>query len=1229
MKRSCTPLVTFALLVLVAGRSSLSAAETDPKELLWHPTLAAGDYDGYASHCLDFVAAHPESPDAELALRLASYHSGFLKTRRPLVARLKSMTDAGLLKGETGSIARLFLAGLLREHGDWEGSRAQAERLGQVRDWLICGPFGYTSQAVFDQEFPPETPGGLVPRESGAGGSGLAASEDRGKLREWRVLPAGDPVGETGFWAFLRPQLGAVYGLAQAESKTERDAILQFESASSFKCWWNGRLVLSGDRRSRLFANSVRVPIRLSAGWNRLLLKMTSFGAGTFRCRILEGGEPAAGLAWEKGIVLHEIAGGGDDATTTPAGLEPPSLAAVRARAEAGGAGVAAQAAFGLLAFFYGIPDDASEVLRRAVAAAPAGDPYPAYILGRVTEQNAYLSETLRRNRAYEQFTAALKADPKFRPALEGTVRYLDRDKKTEEALGLVRKALAEQPDWFTGLCLALDLCHSQGWTRETEDYVAQLDKIAPGNTKGRAYWSSRHEELKNYAAAFKAIDEMKAEAAPAAEEKRIALLIATGDAKAALEAEQRVVERNPNAVGARLGVANRLEDLGEYAKAIEALRGILALVPDEPFVRRKIGDLLMKMGDRDGAVVEYEKVLALDGSSHEIRRYLEFLRGEDEDYSKPYLIDIDTLRKDAPEARDWPKAKVVYLLDLCVVRFYEDGSFSEVVGATYKILNSQGVDDYATAETQGDLLEARIFRRDGEVLEPTLLGDSNTLTFPGVEEGAIVDYRYRVQTRAADPFQFVLPTFFFQDFRYDAPFLLSRYVVIAPKSLDLKYVERQMPQGAKVKEEGDLRTLVWEVRKSPRIEQERFMPESTELLPNVSIAAKATWGGIARVYAENFLGRTFATAELRAEAAKLAPEGDREARAKAIFAHVNDWVKEQANASTAYDTWLQKKGSRHLLMKAFFEIAGVPAQFALVRQPVPGAPPPTWELPAPGYFTDSTNSAVLLALTMEDGSRVWLDPRLRLGCYGGVGADVQGGLAFVLEDGGGGHFETIPALPNETHGLDSRVAFVVPEKGPAQGEALITMSGVQGASAKEQMLRRDARDRKVVVESIMNSFYPGMKLKSAEMPEIETPGIPFQAKAVFTFGRLIQKNGDEIVCGTGFPPVEFLQNFGGEAERKQPMILRAAFSGHHTTVITLPAGLDFDRVPADMLLPNEFGYYGVTFRREANRVTIDRRYCIPPQSIPAARYSALLQFCREVDEFEKTQLKLREVKGK
>ncbi|MBI3097381.1 MAG: DUF3857 domain-containing protein [Planctomycetes bacterium] len=1001
--------------------------------------------------------------------------------------------------------------------------------------------------------------------------------------------------------------------------------MLQFESASSFKCWWNGRLVISGDRRRRIFSNAVRVPVRLSAGWNRLLVKMTSFGAGTFRCRLLgPDDQPLQELAWEKSTALHDLPAAEDGAA--PSFTEPPSLAALREKAGAPGAGADALMAFGLMAFFQGMPDEGGEALQRAAAAAP-GDPWPALVLGRVTEQNGYLPETLRRNRAYEQYGLALKAEPRCRPALEGTVRYLERDKKTEEALGLVRKALAEQPDWFAGLCLALDLCRAQGWTREAEEYAAALDRVAPGNTKARAYWASRHEELRNYPAAFKAIEEMKAEAAPAAEEKRVALLIATGDPAAALAAQQAVVARQPTSVGARLGVANRLEDSGDYAGAVRALREILALVPDEPFLRRKIADLLMKTGDRDGAISEYEAVLALDGSEHAVRRYLQFLRGEEEDFSKPWLIDINTLRQDAPEARDWPKAKVVYLLDLCVVRFYEDGSFSEVVGATYKVLNSRGVDDYSTAEFQGDLLEARVFRKNGEMLEPTLLGDSNKITLPGVEEGAVVDYRYRVDARA-DRFQFVLPTFFFQDFRYDAPFLLSRYVVIAPMSLDLKYVERQMPEGAKVTEEGDLRTMLWEVRKSPRIEQERFMPDSTELLPNVSIAQPAGWDEIAAIYAENFLGRTFATSELRAEAAKLAPGGTPEERARAIYAWVNGTVKEQANSPTAYDTYLQKKGSRHLLMKALFEIAGIPCLFALVRQPVPGAPPPNWELPEPGYFTDDSSSALLLALTAADGRRLWVDPRFRLAPFGAVGTDVEGGLAFVLEEGGGGHFETLPASLHDANGLESNVTFVLPEKGAAQGEAVIRMAGVGGASAKEQMLRLDVRGRKQTVESIMNNFYPGMRLKSSEIPELETPAAAFEAKSVFTWGRLLQRNGDEWVCGTGLPTVEFLQNFGGEARRKQPAVLRHALSGRHTTTITLPGGLFFERVPDDFLIPNEFGYYNVLFRRNGARLTIERRYCIPPQTIPADRYPVFLQFCRRVDEFEKTQLRLSEVDG-
>ncbi|MBI3097382.1 MAG: hypothetical protein HYY93_03920 [Planctomycetes bacterium] len=175
-KTRCSLFVLLTLAFLCAA--PVHAADADPRDLLRHPTLMAGDYDGYVSHCLDFVSAHPDAPEAELALRLANYYAGTLKTRRPLTVRLSSMVEAGHLKGAPGGIARLFLAGLLREEGRWEEARAQAERIGQVRDWLGgAGPLQGSGKVA--------SVAGLSDPRSARGDRllGLASSAARGRLR--------------------------------------------------------------------------------------------------------------------------------------------------------------------------------------------------------------------------------------------------------------------------------------------------------------------------------------------------------------------------------------------------------------------------------------------------------------------------------------------------------------------------------------------------------------------------------------------------------------------------------------------------------------------------------------------------------------------------------------------------------------------------------------------------------------------------------------------------------------------------------------------------------------------------------------------------------------------------------------------------------------------------------------------------------------------------------------
>jgi len=82
----------------------------------------------------------------------------------------------------------------------------------------------------------------------------------------------------------------------------------------------------------------------------------------------------------------------------------------------------------------------------------------------------------------------------------------------------------------------------------------------------------------------------------------------------------------NTDDLNARLQLVARFQKQGDLQAALGALRELVHLMPQDPFLHWKLGDLLQESQDYDSAIVVYREALRLKPSYHRVHYALGYL---------------------------------------------------------------------------------------------------------------------------------------------------------------------------------------------------------------------------------------------------------------------------------------------------------------------------------------------------------------------------------------------------------------------------------------------------------------------------------------------------------------------------------------------------------------------------------------------------------------------------
>jgi tetratricopeptide (TPR) repeat protein len=1247
----------FAASVLAQDKPADKKAPPPPPavpgaEVLSLPGEARGDAASELQDLLKAVAERPDDPACVLAAdTLGSIWELVPNGRAQVRSLLEMVTGASPIAGKA-TVAKVGWAldhyrGLLQElrlaDGDAKGALEIAKSRGFIRHWMVVGPFGHSQRAILDEVFPPE-----VDARQRSIDVKARYTTVKGDV-SWTKVPAHAVSPVVNFARALRATNGSCYVVAHLESPADQDVAFVYEGGAA-KLFLNRALLATVDRHRQRLDPRVRAFGHLRKGWNRIVLK-TGDWASSFSLRLATPeGQAVSDVKFEEELVAHDVEADADSEAPvrdswTVEELDPKKRIYPTPDALVVGNCLHAytllntnrsEEAYATLEALGAYPKngDAEKPAKNGKPAEKKTPPPPAalassawfwVLAAEVAEQADHLPDANRRVEARRAYKRALEIDPDHAGARRRLAEYDLEDDKAKEGLSGLEDVIARDPaDDSTRIRLFTALMDLK-WEHEAEKTLAQLKdhaKDLPAVVGAEIRWTEAKSDRKSLQKLFEkqlASDKRNLWVY----ERRRQLALASGDEKLAresLDEEERATwESEPGEFD--LKRADLARTFADSDSEIAFLKKALDARPQDLDLRERLARAYaehMGEGDKERALALLDDLLEVEPHRLAAQNLRNALRGKPDEFWKEWEYDASALVKTAPGSEQHPDASVICLQDQTVTRIRRDGSATEVVHELWKILDDDGKEKMGNRQQTGELMQVRVFTTSGEILEP-IRAQGRTFELPGLAAGSVIEHEFKLEHGPRD-FQYTNGPWYFRDPDLEQPFVHSRWVVIAPKELNLEAIEKNLDTNhvkKTVVERGDEVVRIYETFDQDRIEAEPHMPPKEEFLPWVKLYEHRSLEELAGSYVDVSLGRTYVTPSIQAKADELcaALEGD-SAKVKAIYSFVKEHCTHPGGGESAAQILAAKGGSKSTLMMALLDAAKVPFRYALAATSPDLDDSTDWDHPEAGQF-----HTPILRILPRDGAPRWVYPdgpryvpmeMLPTGLWG---------APVLICDGASARLDVLPRGAPADAGSSTRTTVELLPGGGAKAFLTQQIRQMESYGLKEVVKNMDRRQIDNFAAQAANQLFTGARLKGWETPSLEDPNVPFTISLKIEAENVVRKRADgQLTVSPGLDTSKLKQAFGGSSTRKFDLVLK----GWTVTrdAVTLDLGpYACSRLPSDVQQESKYGQYSLIYVREGHKLRIERALTLFPRRVTPAEYKEFLNFIDKVDAAERRPL--------
>jgi transglutaminase-like putative cysteine protease len=609
---------------------------------------------------------------------------------------------------------------------------------------------------------------------------------------------------------------------------------------------------------------------------------------------------------------------------------------------------------------------------------------------------------------------------------------------------------------------------------------------------------------------------------------------------------------------------------------------------------------------------------------------------------------DLDWQR--LPSQSDFPDEAAVILLDEGKMEVF--GSFTSAFSEferhkIVKILNRRG-EKFANVIIQYypsvtiEKIEARTISPAGKifVIEPKDIFDINLypnfifysdqrakiFTFPAVEPGSILEYRYQLSIQGRTLWH----SWLFQD---EIPTLLSRFTVTYPSEWDLNYriyntdVEPQItdaPNGFKA-------THFWEERNIPSLKSELGMPPKKDLLSRISLAPVGIkeWKDVAQWYDELSTPQMKANESIKKFSREITTgqQTDLE-KLQNIYEWVRDHVRYIAvdMGMGGFQPHLVTEIFRNqygdckdmtTLVCSMAKEIGIPVYPVLISTHQNGYPDTT--LASPFQF----NHAIAYCPALLPGG-IWMDATEKGCAFGQLPWYDQGTPVLVIGEDGKAIVQITPTDSAESNRLITEWKVILDEQDFAQIQGEMTFFGAPAAEKREELFSFSQQEVREWLESYLTERNDGATLDSFKISGLQPVMDPLKIAYSFHTPLFARQRSGQLILETGTAVRFELLNYFTSGKREHPIQFRFPFLYEVDLLIHLP-GNYLPEIPAfEDSIDSSFSSANWCWQLEGKQLRIKFNHRLTQPDIPTEQYSAFRDFLRQVQEKNRKEIILQ-----
>ena len=1150
-------------------------------------------------------------------LRFSTKSLGDVRGR--LASTAKSKQAGPLIRAR----ANFFLSQMDVEAGDLEAAIGRRRAIGTIMDWFVIGAFENEGKAGFEHAYPPE-------KSLQFGG---ACDGELGKVK-WRETARLFPLGDVNLFDLFRPNLKALaYAAAFVEVAEPATLALRLGSDDSVKVWLNGKLVHSNNVYRPMTFDQDAVPVRLGAGWNRILLKVCQdAGEWEFRARLTRpDGRPFTAFRTASRM----------DAASSLKTVEPQSPGKVKAatllsafEAKVKRSPKSARA-HGHLAWLYAhaMPFEITErrheaAYQRAISLAPW---YPGfyYELGRIAQEPNLARHSLRKS---------LALAPEFARARYLLASHYAGRGNYRKAMKLVELAIKQEPNFLPSHLLKADMLGLHYAEPLALDALKAVRDRFPNAPALLLRMASISEDLGQLEDAHG----LRSATLKISHFNRDARLKLANEAKARGELPafrsqyEELAKLTPTDTELMLAQAQLLRAWQEPASAAALCRRALEVCPKDAAAAELLGRCLHDQGKTHEAMNAWELSLALKPQNPALKEYVEFVRPGEAPLETGYVRDVEEVIKTAPDSKRYPHDSVVCLLDLTVRRVYRNGLDSSFRQVAYKVLTVKGTRDlssYPIAYTRNSqrciTKKARVIKPTGEVaaIAPASTrryGDDAQLihydvdvkvfSIPGLGVGDVVEIQYQIddvgsRNERGDYFSVM------EYLHGDRPCKDWQYVLITPRERKLYCNTVGVSLKPEVTEKGKDTVRIWRLADTPGLVKEPHMPGYTEVGPYLHGSTFESWDDMGR-WCVGLYRDQFALDERGKKLAQKVTAGKKTDldKVKALHNYLARHTRYLGlefgiHGNKPYPAWQvlargygDCKDKATLLCSLLHEV-GVKASVALIRTRGKGRIHPY----PPSLFVFNH------AIAYVPKYKLWLDCTVRYSGATELPAADQGTIALILDRDGTSRFTTVPCSKAEVNRYVQRYRIDLRGDGTGDVRLAHTITGCPAGGYRAAYAVES--ERLATLAKKWGGRFPGSSVSDVDFSDLTDLESPVRYSCGLAMPGFAARDRDELAFDNNLTRYRMVEQWASLSQRRRPLVLGAPFQSVCHTTVRLPKGYHLAAKPADVDLATPFGRFERTCAAHGDRITIHQTFQVDAWQVAVPDYPAWRRFCMTIDE--------------